>query len=48
MTKLLLWKEYTLQYPNRCYSHSQFCDRYLYWLKKQRRSIRQYHRADEV
>ena len=48
VTKLLLWEEYTQQYPNRCYSYSQFCDRYLHWLKKQRRSMRQHHRAGEV
>jgi transposase len=28
MTKLLLWEEYTREYRNRCYSYSQFCDRY--------------------
>lgn len=33
MTKNLLWEEYTQQYPNRCYSYSQYCDRYLHWLK---------------
>ena len=31
MTKLLLWEEYTEQYPNRCCSYSQFCDRYRHW-----------------
>lgn len=29
VTKNLLWEEYTQQYPNRCYSYSQFCDRYM-------------------
>ncbi|PNH95575.1 IS21 family transposase [Vibrio diazotrophicus] len=48
VTKQLLWEEYTQQYPNRCYSYSQFCDRYLNWLKKQRRSMRQHHKAGEV
>ena len=47
MTKQLLWEEYTQQYPNRCYSYSQFCDRYRRWLKKQKRSMRQVHRAGE-
>jgi transposase len=47
MTKQLLWEEYTQQYPNRCYSYSQFCDRYQHWLKKQKRSMRQTHRAGE-
>ena len=48
VTKQLLWEEYTQQYPNRCYSYSQFCDRYLNWLKKQRRSMRQHHKAGDV
>jgi len=48
ITKLLLWEEYTQQYPNRCYSYSQFCDRYLHWLKKQKRSMRQTHKAGEI
>lgn len=47
MTKLLLWEEYTQQYPNRCYSYAQFCYLYLEWLKKQKRSMRQEHKAGE-
>jgi transposase len=47
VTKQLLWEEYTKQYPNRCYSYSQFCDRYLTWQKKQKRSMRQVHKAGE-
>ena len=47
VTKLLLWEEYTQHYPNRCYSYSQYCTLYLDWLKKQRRSMRQTHRAGE-
>tara|TARA_R100000687_G_C6453815_1_gene166644 strand:- start:2049 stop:2708 length:660 start_codon:yes stop_codon:yes gene_type:complete len=47
VTKHLLWEEYAQQYPNRCYSYSQFCDRYLDWLKKQRRSMRQIHKAGD-
>ncbi|WDE08284.1 IS21 family transposase [Thalassomonas viridans] len=47
VTKTLLWEEYTQQYPNRCYSYSQFCDRYKHWLKKQKRSMRQVHKAGE-
>ena len=35
MTKQLLWEEYIEQYPNRCYSYSQFCERYRLWCKKQ-------------
>ena len=47
MTKLLAWEEYTQQYPNRCYSYSQFCDRYRHWRGRQKRSMRQHHRAGE-
>ncbi|WP_275100537.1 IS21 family transposase, partial [Sedimenticola hydrogenitrophicus] len=47
MTKQLLWEEYTRQYPNRCYSYSQFCDRYTHWRGLQKRSMRQSHRAGE-
>jgi transposase len=48
VTKHLLWEEYTQQFPNCCYSYSQYCDRYLHWLKKQRRSMRQHHKAGDV
>ena len=47
MTKLLLWEEYTQQYPNRCSSYSQFCDRYRHWRGRQKRSMRQNHKAGE-
>jgi transposase len=47
MTKLLLWEEYTQQYPNRCHSYSQFCDRYRHWRGRQKRSMRQSHKAGE-
>jgi len=47
MTKQLLWEEYTERFPNRCYSYSQFCDRYRHWRGKQKRSMRQVHRAGE-
>ncbi len=47
MTKQLLWEEYTQQYPNRCYSYSQFCDRYRHWCGQQKRSMRQTHKAGE-
>lgn len=47
MTKQLLWQEYTEQFPNRCYSYSQFCDRYTHWCGQQRRSMRQLHKAGE-
>lgn len=48
VTKQLLWEEYCQQTPNRCYSYSQYCDRYLNWLKKQQRSMRQHHKAGDV
>ena len=47
MTKQLLWEEYTQQYPNRCYSYSQFCERYRHWCTAQKRSMRQTHKAGE-
>jgi len=47
MTKQLLWEEYTAQYPNRCYSYSQYCDCHRHWLKQQKRSMRQTHKAGE-
>lgn len=47
ITKLLLWEEYTAQYPNCCYSYSQFCARYRQWAKTLRRSMRQVHKAGE-
>jgi transposase len=47
LTKQLLWEEYTQQYPNRCYSYSQFCARYADWRKKQKRSMRQTHLAGD-
>ncbi len=47
VTKQLLWEEYTQCYPNRCYSYSQFCDRYNHWRSLQKRSMRQTHKAGE-
>jgi len=47
VTKQLLWEEYTQQYPNRCYSYSQFCERYNHWRRLQKRSMRQQHKAGE-
>lgn len=47
MTKQLLWEEYTRQYPNRSLSYSRFCHRYKVWVSKQRRSMRQLHKAGE-
>lgn len=47
VTKALLWQEYTEQYPNRCYSYSQFCERYSQWQQRLKRSMRQIHKAGE-
>src|SRR5699024_10975729 len=47
VTKQLLWEEYTARYPNRCYSYSQYCARYRRWRGKQKRSMRQTHKAGE-
>lgn len=47
VTLQLLWEEYCEQYPNRCYSYSQFCDRYRHWRGNQKRSMRQHHKAGE-
>ncbi len=47
VTQLLLWEEYTAEYPNRCYSYAQYCARFKQWLQRQRRSMRQIHKAGE-
>lgn len=47
VTKHLLWQEYRQQHPHHGYSYAQFCHRYLAWLGKQQRSMRQLHRAGE-
>lgn len=47
MTKLLLWEEYCEAHPAHCYSYSQFCDLYARWRKRQKRSLRQHHKAGE-
>jgi len=47
VTKHLLWEEYTQQFPNRSYSYSQYCTLYQQWQKKQKRSMRQQHKAGE-
>jgi len=47
VTKHLLWEEYTQQFPNRSYSYPQYCMLYQQWQKKQKRSMRQHHKAGE-
>jgi transposase len=47
MTKQLAWEEYRQIHPDDGYSYSQFCHRYLLWLQRQQRSMRQTHVAGE-
>lgn len=47
VTKHLLWEEYTQSYPNRSYSYPQYCFLYQAWVKKQKRSMRQMHKAGD-
>jgi len=46
-TQQLLWEEYAQQYPNRSFSYPHYCLLYRRWLKKQKRSMRQTHKAGE-
>jgi len=47
VTKQLLWEEYAEANPNNHYSYSRYCRRYKKWLLKQKRSMRQVHKAGE-
>ncbi len=47
MTKQLVWEEHCEAYPHNHYSYPQFCHLYREWRKKQKRSMRQLHRAGE-
>lgn len=47
MTKQLLWDEYVARNPQQSYSYSRYCRFYRDWLKKQKRSMRQVHKAGE-
>lgn len=47
MTKQLLWEEYQQHCTGKPYQYSQYCERYRRWAKKQKRSMRQTHRAGE-
>ena len=47
VTKQLLWDEYRAAHRDRAYRYSQFCTIYRQWLKTQKRSMRQSHRAGE-
>ena len=47
VTKQLLWEEYKQIHGEHGYQYSQFCHRYRQWCAKQKRSMRQDHRAGE-
>jgi len=47
MTKLLAWEEYCQEEPETAYRYTQFCEHYQRWLKKQKRSMRQLHKAGD-
>lgn len=47
MTLQLLWEEYAHQHPQGHYSYNHFCRQYKSWLKTQRLSMRQHHKAGE-
>ena len=47
VTKQLLWEEYKHLHGDSGYQYSQFCQRYRDWLGRQKRSMRQVHKAGE-
>lgn len=47
VTLQLLWSEYSTANPGQSYRYSQYCHRYRQWVKNQKRSMRQVHRAGE-
>lgn len=47
VTLQLLWAEYIEAHGDHGYRYSQFCHRYRQWSARQRRSMRQLHRAGE-
>jgi transposase len=47
VTKLLLWEEYQRENPKHFYGYSQYCENYMQWKSKQKRSMRQLHKAGE-
>lgn len=46
-TLQLLWAEYVERHGDKAYRYSQFCHHYRGWRERQRRSMRQVHRAGE-
>ncbi len=47
VTLQLLWAEYVARHEARAYRYSRFCELYRQWGAKQKRSMRQQHRAGE-
>ncbi|QFY89671.2 IS21 family transposase [Magnetovirga frankeli] len=47
VTLQLLWAEYAAVHEDRAYGYSQYCHRYRQWRDRQKRSMRQLHRAGE-
>jgi transposase len=47
VTLQLLWSEYTATHGEQAYRYSQFCFHYQNWRGRQKRSMRQIHRAGE-
>ena len=47
VTLQLLWAEHVAVHEEQAYRYSQYCHHYRQWLKTQRRSMRQVHRAGE-
>jgi transposase len=47
MTLLLLWDEYVERHPDSHYSYNHYCRLYKSWLKCQKPSMRQNHKAGE-
>jgi len=47
VTLQLLWSEYMAAHAERALRYSQFCRRYCQWRERQKRSMRQLHRAGE-
>lgn len=47
MTLQLLWEEYKERHPEGFYSYNHFCRQYKAWLKCQKPSMRQNHKAGE-
>ena len=47
VTLQLLWSEYVAEAGARAYRYTQFCEHYRQWVKRQKRSMRQVHRAGE-